>query len=123
MDNPKNDRYYLDRLLNDLHTIIRHMAGVTEETFSADEVLQDAMMFRLIQVSENAQKLSPEYKALRPQIPWRDVYGLRNRIVHDYGAVDLRVVYLTLAKDIPNLIDIIREDDNRQKETCGRGRN
>lgn len=123
MENPKNDRYYADKMLTDLLYIEKHMRGISMEAFYQDELRQDAMMFRLIQVSENAQKLSPEYKALRPQIPWRDVYGLRNRIVHDYGAVDLRVVYLTLAKDIPNLIDIIREDDNRQKETCGRGRN
>ena len=123
MENPKNDRYYADKLLTDLLYIEKHMRGISMEAFYQDELRQDAMMFRLIQVSENAQKLSPEYKALRPQIPWRDVYGLRNRIVHDYGAVDLRVVYLTLAKDIPNLIDIIREDDNRQKETCRRGRN
>ena len=123
MENPKNDRYYADKMLTDLLYIEKHMRGISMEAFYQDELRQDAMMFRLIQVSENAQKLSPEYKALRPQIPWRDVYGLRNRIVHDYGAVDLRVVYLTLAKDIPNLIDIIREDDNRQKETCRRGRN
>ena len=123
MENPKNDRYYADKMLTDLLYIEKHMRGISMEAFYQDELRQDAMMFRLIQVSENAQKLSPEYKALRPQIPWRDVYGLRNRIVHDYGAVDLRVVYLTLAKDIPNLIDIIREDDNRQKETCERGRN
>ncbi len=67
MDNPKNDRYYLDRLLNDLSTIERHMAHATEERFAADEVLQDAMMFRLIQVSENARKLTDAFKAVIPR--------------------------------------------------------
>ena len=85
MENPKNDRYYADKMLTDLLYIEKHMRGISMEAFYQDELRQDAMMFRLIQVSENAQKLSPEYKALRPQIPWRDVYGLRNRIVYDYA--------------------------------------
>ena len=37
--------------------------------------------------------------------PWNDVYGLRNRIVHDYGMADLHIVYSTLAKDIPELLN------------------
>ena len=107
MDNPKNDRYYLDRLMKDLHTISRHMTGVTEEAFEADEVLQDAMMFRLIQVSENARKLTDTLKTSYPKVPWGDVYGLRNRIVHDYGTVDLHIVYVTLAQDIPELEQLL----------------
>lgn len=110
MDNPKNDRYYLDRLLNDLSTIERHMAHATEERFAADEVLQDAMMFRLIQVSENTRKLTDAFKACYPQMPWSDVYGLRNRIVHDYGAVDLHIVYVTLTKDIPQLKKLLEQE-------------
>ena len=83
------------------------MDGVTEEDFSANELLQDAMMFRLIQVSENARKLSDTFKSARPQVPWSAVYGLRNRIVHDYGTVDLHIVYTTLAKDIPTLEQLL----------------
>ena len=42
-------------------------------------------------------------------MPWGDVYGLRNRIVHDYGTVDLHIVYVTLAKDIPALAQMIED--------------
>ena len=85
------------------------MDGVTEAAFSADEVLQDAMMFRLIQISENARKLTDSFKAGYPQIPWGDVYGLRNRIVHDYGNVDLHTVYEMLAYDIPELLQSLEK--------------
>ena len=107
MENRKDDRYYLDRLQADLQAITRHMAGVTEEAFSANELLQDAVMFRLIQVSENARKLSDSFRAAQPRVPWSAVYGLRNRIVHDYGTVDLHIVYATLAKDIPELVKLL----------------
>ncbi len=104
MDNVKDDAYYEARLMQDLRYITVHMAGVTEQGFVEEEILQDAMMFRLIQVSENARKLTEPYRAAHPQIPWFSVFGLRNRIVHDYGAVDLHIVYATLTKDIPELI-------------------
>lgn len=60
--------------------------------FSTNEILLDSMLFRMIQISENARKLSDEYKQQCNNIPWNALYGLRNRIVHDYGNVDLRVV-------------------------------
>lgn len=66
-------------------------------------------MFRLIQISESARKLTDAFKESHNQIPWSDVYGLRNRIVHDYGTVDLHIVYCTLVKDIPNLINNLEE--------------
>lgn len=64
------------------------------------------MLFRMIQISEDAKKLSDEYKLHRGNVPWNAIYGLRNRIVHDYGNVDLNVVFETLKHDIPELLEI-----------------
>ena len=61
------------------------------------------MMFRLIQISENAKRIDDDSKAKHKDIPWLEMYGLRNRIVHDYGNVDLSIVYDALVKDIPEL--------------------
>ena len=104
MDNVKNDAYYVDKLKTDLAFISLHMSGKSSEDFDADEVLQDSMMFRLIQISENAKKVSDEFKAQHSDIPWSDVYGLRNRIVHEYGNVDMSIVYDTLICDIPDFL-------------------
>lgn len=76
----------------------------------ADELLLDSIMFRLIQVSENSNKLTDSFKASFPSIPWRALKGMRNRIVHEYGNVDLDVVYNTVANDIPSLLHILSED-------------
>ena len=104
MDNVKDDSYYVDKLKTDLAFISLHISGKSREDFDADEVLQDSMMFRLIQISENAKKISAEFKVLHGDIPWVDVYGLRNRIVHEYGNVDLSIVYDTLVYDIPDFL-------------------
>ena len=109
MQNQKDDSYYSRKLAADLAYVRRHMQGISSDAFAENEILQDAMMFRLIQISENARRLTDEYKAEYPQIPWGDVYGLRNRIVHDYGAVDLNIVYTALSKDIPYLYEILSQ--------------
>ncbi len=110
MDNVKNNAYYADRIHGDLSFIVRHMDGVDQKAFSENEILQDSMMFRLIQVSENARKLSEDYKEQHSAIPWTAISGLRNRLVHDYGNVDLTIVYTTLKNDIPGLLNTIREE-------------
>ena len=107
MDNRKDDSYYLRRIITDLGFILSHTEGITEEQLQADEVLLDSVMFRLIQVSENSDKLTDAFKMSHAEIPWRAMKGLRNRIVHEYGNVDLSVVYDTVKNDIPALLDLI----------------
>lgn len=107
MDNIKNDHYYIQKLQQDLSFIVMHMKNVDIEELSKNEILQDSMLFRMIQISENAKKLTEQYKADHAAIPWKAIYGLRNRIVHDYGNVDLEVVYETLKYDIPELLEMI----------------
>jgi len=80
------------------------MKDVDLNELRRNEILLDSMLFRMIQISENAKLLSEEYKKEKAQIPWNAVYGLRNRIVHDYGHVDLNIVFQTLKEDIPDLL-------------------
>lgn len=110
MDNIKNDSYYIQKIRTDLEFITAHMHGIDIEELNENEVLLDSMLFRMIQISENAKKLSEGYKAAREYIPWSALSGLRNRIVHDYGNVDLHVVFDTLKNDIPELLELIIEE-------------
>ena len=110
MDNVKDDAYFIGRISDDLAFIIRHMNGVDQDAFAGNEILQDSMLFRLIQVSENAWKLSEGYREQHSVIPWTAISGLRNRIVHDYGNVDLSIVFETLKKDIPALMYIMKQE-------------
>jgi uncharacterized protein with HEPN domain len=104
MDNTKNDFYYIQKIKSDLKFIVSHMRNVELEELNENEILLDSMLFRMIQISENARKLSDTYKLEHEDIPWNALYGLRNRIVHDYGNVDLNIVYDTLKNDIPELL-------------------
>ena len=105
MDNMKDYNYYIQRIRKDLEFMVIHMRNVDIEDLKKDDVLLDSMLFRMIQVSENAKKLSDKYKENNCDVPWRALSGFRNRIVHDYGNVDLDIVYETLKNDIPNILE------------------
>lgn len=68
-----------------------------------DDVLIDATMFRLVQLSENMKMLSDDFKSKHKNIPWGLVFGFRNGIVHDYGKTDYSIVYEIVSKDIYTL--------------------
>ena len=110
MDNPKNDAYYLNKIIVNLRFVLEHSDGVSKEDFERNEILVDSVMFRLIQISENSDKLSSEIKQKHADIPWKAIKGLRNRIVHEYGHVDFGIIFDTVANDLPVLLGKIEKD-------------
>ena len=65
--------------------------------------MQDAVIRNLQTLAESSQRLSSEIKSTEPQIPWRELAGFRNVIVHGYLGVDLGAVWLVVAQDLPAL--------------------
>lgn len=108
MDNIKNDAYYLRKIAIDIEFILEHTKEITEEELEANEVLMDSVMFRLIQISENTGKLTENFKKRYNSIPWQAIKGMRNRIVHEYGDVELSIIYDTIKKDLPILINELK---------------
>lgn len=106
MDNKKDDRYYIEKIKHNIQFLITHTKGLSLEDFQKDEVLLDSVMFRFIQISECIKKLTLEFKTQHFDIPWRDIQGLRNRIVHEYGNVDMIIVYDSVSRDIYTIFDL-----------------
>lgn len=100
MDNKKNDEYYINKILLDLEFLIKHTKDINRYEFEKNELLLDSIMFRFIQISEHIKKLSKTFRDNHPNIPWRDIIGLRNRIIHEYGTIDLDIIYNTVKEDI-----------------------
>lgn len=109
MDNVKDDAYYISKIKDCLSFICKHMKEVSKDQFYDNVLLQDAMSFRLIQLSEDSKKLSDTFKNINLEISWVDIIGLRNRIVHDYGNVNLTIIYDTLKYDIPKVLKILEK--------------
>ena len=109
MDNRKNDKYYSEKAIESIDAIERYVGAKTYDEFLEDDELIDAVMFRLVQMIENIKNLSASFKDNNPQIPWGDVIGFRNGIVHEYGKTDYSTVYETITSDIFELREVLRK--------------
>ena len=109
MDNKKDDRYYTQKIIEDLKIIIENTKGVSKDDLKINSILCDSVLFRIIQISENTEKLTESFKANYPSIPWRAIKGMRNRIAHEYGNVNIGFIYLTVTEDIPSLYNQLIE--------------
>jgi len=102
----KDDARLLDILLA-CREVQEFIAGVSREEFKVDRKLQSALCMKLEIIGEAARTVSDEYKTTHPDIPWRDIVGLRHRIVHEYFRLDLDIIWDIAQQDITPLISML----------------
>ena len=97
-----------DALLLDMLLAAREAQEMAREAtfsdFRQDRTLQLAILKAVEIVGEAASRISAETRELNPDIPWTDIVGMRNRLVHGYFDVNLTRVWETVERDIPRLI-------------------
>lgn len=93
----------LQKMITYTTKIIDYSTGYTYESFMSDTKLVDACVFNLSQIGELCRLADHTVVQKFPEIPWREMNGLRNRIVHDYEGVNLRLVWEIISEDIPEL--------------------
>jgi len=94
-------------ILDSARSIRTYLAGVSHETFLAGAEKQDAVLRRFEIIGEASSRLAPETQALFPSLPFRSMRGMRNIIAHDYGEVDLELVWKTATTDLSRLIETL----------------
>jgi uncharacterized protein with HEPN domain len=82
---------------------IREYTADDRSRFEASRLVQDAVVRNLHTLTESSQRLSEDMKATEPQVPWRELAGFRNVIVHGYLGIDLAAVWLVVDQDLPPL--------------------
>ncbi|MDP3739178.1 MAG: DUF86 domain-containing protein [Hyphomonadaceae bacterium] len=102
------DTDWLLDILEEADLIATATSGSTFEQFSADPVLQRAVLHMLQTIGEAANHLSSPTLATMSTVPWPLVRGLRNRIVHGYFGLDLGAVWLTATAEAPRLAAAVR---------------
>lgn len=99
---PDADRVLLAHM-RDCLARVHEYTGADRARFEGSRLIQDAVVRNLQTLAESSQRLSPEIKATEPQIPWRELSGFRNVIVHGYLGIDLGAVWLVIEQDLPIL--------------------
>jgi uncharacterized protein with HEPN domain len=101
---PKRDPDLLvEDILEALRKISSYTAGIGQEEFQRDSKTIDAVIRNLEILGEATRQLPVEFTVRYPNVPWRQIAGLRNRIVHEYFAIDLEIVWQVIRNDLPQL--------------------
>jgi uncharacterized protein with HEPN domain len=112
----KEYRDYQDDIINAITKAEQFIGRMSFEDFEKDEKTIFAVVRALEILGEAAKKLPPSLKNKYPKIPWREISGMRNKLIHEYFGVNLRVVWDTVKKDIPTikpfLLEIFEEENN-----------
>jgi uncharacterized protein with HEPN domain len=94
-------------LLEDVAIAIKKIglftAGMDRQTFLGDAKTIDAVARNLEIIGEAVRQLSDDFKNAHPDIPWNQIGGMRNRIVHEYFRLDVEIVWQVIHKDLPDL--------------------
>lgn len=98
----KNERVYLRHILNAIADI-REYASVGAEAFAGDRMRQDAIIRKLEIIGEATKQVSDATRARRPEIPWKQIAGMRDRLTHAYFGVDLNLVWRVVERDLTPL--------------------
>jgi uncharacterized protein with HEPN domain len=89
------------------------------EVFERDEMLQVWMIHHMEVLGEAAAALPAHMRTAHPEVPWMDIIGMRNRLVHGYFDVDLGVVWMVVERDLPALrekIERMRNDLSKEDD-------
>ncbi len=100
---PRDERVYLDDILEAIGKIQRYSSGMDFQLFSEDEKTIDAVVRNLEIIGEASNRLSLDLRSKNTDIEWHKIIGLRNILVHEYFGVNLQILWDVMQNKLPNL--------------------
>ena len=103
------NKIIVEKILKYSSKVIDYAKDTEYNDFINNSILVEACVFNLSQIGELANKIDKEFEENNPSIPWRVLYGLRNKIVHDYEGVNLVLIWDIVKVDLPKLNNQLEE--------------
>ena len=105
----KRDKLYAGHILKAIEDIEEYTDGMDFERFSKDKLVQDGVMRKLEIIGEASKRLSSEIRDSAKNIPWKEICGMRDKLIHDYFGVNLMAVWKTAKEDTPALKSVLEK--------------
>jgi uncharacterized protein with HEPN domain len=106
---PKDDRVYAGHMMDMAEKIQELSSENGSLDFSSDQALLYALAHLVQIIGEAARRVSPEFRSRYPQVPWTEIIGMRNKVVHDYMDLDEDILRAVVKEDIPRLITELKK--------------
>ena len=107
----KDDLAFIEHILLCIDKIQEYTKNLTAQEFNNNELIQDAVIRNIEIIGEATKKISKDLKSQYRDIPWKEMSGMRDKLIHDYFGVDVDVVWKTVNEDIPYLKSLIENID------------
>src|SRR5688500_10873752 len=101
------DRDHAADILAAARLALSYVQGVSHESFESDTMRQDAVVRQLLIIGEATKRLSDGFKVLHPGVPWRQMAGMRDILIHSYDHVDLDQVWRVATQELDGLVEAI----------------
>ncbi len=100
----RDDRVYLSHIIDALRQISEYTKNLDYDGFNAARIIQDAVIRQFEIIGEATKNLSEEFRMKQPDIPWKDLAGFRDKLIHQYFGVDISIVWRSVVDDVPVLL-------------------
>jgi uncharacterized protein with HEPN domain len=117
---PPTPRERVAHILDAITTIEERVHGVDLQAFADDDQLHDSVLYQIARIGEAVANLDEATVARHPTIPWQQIRGMRNRVMHEYHSVSLRIVWNTIKVDLPVLRSAIEQELREEKKSTRR---
>ena len=95
----RKDRIILNKIIDEINIVLDAVTGMSFDDFDSDELFKRGVCMTVINIGELVKNLSPEFRRMYTNIPWRDIAGFRDVAAHKYQTLDMMDVFDTVSND------------------------
>lgn len=103
---PRDQESLID-VVNAVKRILRYADGVSRSALEANDEKLSAILYQITIIGEATKRVSQSYRQQHPEIPWREMAGMRDVIVHEYDQLDFEVIWDVVQNKLPELLTLI----------------
>ncbi len=112
----RESRDYIEDIVSAVDEIADFTKGMTWEEFRQDKKTINAVVRSLEVIGEASKRISQDIKTRYPDVPWKYMAGMRDKLIHEYFGIDLDIIWAVIRQEIPAVEPIIRQLLKEEKE-------